>query len=150
MDYLKLLEHSFTVGKEVMECPPESRFEFLAESIFGFTTYDSDMSDLFGRKAVEVCTAINDRKTFGYQKEGDGYQWYLIMCNMPFFADKLEWGASIRGAWWDLHGSKMFELSSCALWENDHQILTPLQFNEEQWKSFVAAMAIFAAVADET
>ncbi len=150
MDYLKLLEHSFAVEKETGGCPPESRFEFLAESIFDFTTYDSGMSDLFGRKAVEVCAAINDRKTFDYQKEADGYQWYLIMCNMPFFAGKLEWGTSIRGAWWDLHGNKTFEISICGLWENNEQILTPLQFNEEQWTSFISAMAIFAAVADET
>ena len=150
VDYLKLLEYSYLIKKETGECPPDTRAEFLAESIFDFTTYDSEMSDLFGRKAVEVCTAINDRKTFDYQKEGGGYQWYLIMCNMPFFAGKLEWGTSIRGAWWNLHGSKTFEISSCELWENGAQILTPLQFNVEQWKSFIAAMAIFAAVVDET
>lgn len=148
MDYLKLLEHSFSVEKDTEECPPGSRFEFLAESVFSFTTYDSGMSVLFGRKAVEVCTAINDRKTFDYQKDEEGYKWYLIMCNMPFFVGKLEWGTSLRGAWWDLNGSKTFELSSCGLWENDEQILTPLEFNEEQWKDFVTAMAVFAAVAD--
>ena len=150
MDYLKLLEYSYAVEKGNGECSPDSRFDFLAESIFDFTTYDSGMSDLFGRKAVEVCTAINDRTTFDYQKDAEGYQWYLIMCNMPFFADKLEWGTSIRGAWWALHGSNTFELESCELWENNEQILTSLKFNEEQWKSFVTAMATFAAVADET
>lgn len=147
MDYLKLLEYSYAVEKEIRECPPNTNAEFLANSIFDFTTYDSRMDDLFGRKAVEVCAAINDRKTFDYQRTPEGYLWYLIMCNMPFFAGKLEWGTSIRGAWWG--GNETFELSSYGLWENYEQIL-PLKFNKEQWKDFVNAMVIFAAVVDET
>ena len=143
MDYLNLLNHSFAIEKETGSCPPESRFEFLAENIFNFTTYDSEMSDLFGRKAVEVCIAVNERTTFEYLKSEEGYKWYLIMCNMPFFAGKLEWGTSIRGAWWDLQGSKTFELSSCGLWDGYEQILDPLKFNEEQWMLFVKAMSVF-------
>lgn len=56
------------------------------------------MSVLFARKAVEVCAAINDRQTFDYINDPNDYLWYLLMCNMPFFAERLECGISIRGA----------------------------------------------------
>lgn len=143
MDYLKLLEHSFAIEKETRECPSETNSEFLADSIFGFTTYDNEMNDLFGRKAVEVCTAINDRTTFEYQKNKENYKWYLIMCNMPFFTGKLEWGTSIRGAWWGLPLNGYFEISSCGLYDGYRQILTPLKFDKEQWSLFIKVMADF-------
>ena len=69
---------------------------------------------------------------------------YLLMVNMPFFKDKLEWGGSIRGAWWDLHGDKEFTIESCGLWYNNEQILS-LRFNKEQWSEFIIAMHLFSA-----
>jgi len=62
--YKQMLEHSYRIIPEMMGCPPESRLEYLGDYIFDFTTYDGEMSALFARKAVEVCAAINDRKTF--------------------------------------------------------------------------------------
>ena len=117
MDYLKLLEHSYAMAAGD-ECPPESRLEWLGEQVFDFTTYDGAMSALFAEKAIEVCDAITRRETFDYIGSADGYKWFLLMCNMPFFADRLEWGTSIRGAWWD---SKSLE--SCGLWDGDKQLL---------------------------
>lgn len=142
MDYLKLLTHSFEQEK-FNECPPCSRLEFLAESLFNFTTYDSDKSELFGRKAVEVCEAINERKTFEYIESDEGHTWFLIMCNMPFFAEKLSWGTSIRGAWWD---SKQFKVESCGMWIEGEQCLC-LEFTEVEWKKFIAAVVEFAKTA---
>lgn len=149
MDYLKLLEHSFQC---LRKCDNEamniSRLEYLSEHIFDFTTYDGAMDELFARKALDVCVAINDRNTFEYLESSEGYQWYLIMCNMPFFASKLEWGTSIRGAWWGMYGSQTFELSSCGLWEDGKPLAAPLKFNREQWEAFIAAMLEFVAGED--
>lgn len=100
MNYLKLLVDSYEESR-LMECPPESRTEFLAVYLFDFTTYDSGMDELLGEKAVEVFRVISERKTFEYIADQEQYRWYIIMCNMPFFAARLEWGSSIRGAWWD-------------------------------------------------
>ena len=141
MDYLKLLEHSFEVEKEVMECPPESRLEYLGDHIFDFTTYDGSMSELFAVKAVEVCVAINDMRTFEYINDPENYKWYLLMCNMPFFVDKLEWGTSIMGAWWNYE----IEYRSLGLWEGDQQLTEPMKFNQDEWKLFVAAIVEFAS-----
>lgn len=148
MDYLGLLKHSFDVAQAQDEIT--DRLEFLGVYIFDFTTYDSEMDQLFGKKALEVCKAISDKKTFEYQEDEENYKWFLVMVNMPFFKDKLEWGTSIRGAWWALYGDDKFELNSCGLYEDGgtgqsiSQVLE-LKFNKEQWGLFVTAMENFTA-----
>lgn len=142
MDYLALLEHSFVVSKEVGECWPESRFEYLSDNIFDFTTYDMEMSVLFARKAVEVCSAINSRSTFDYIASPSDYQWFLLMCNMPFFADKLEWGSSIRGAWWR---NDSIEFASCGLWVGNEQLCKTIEFSRSEWEKFIDAIIEFSS-----
>ena len=99
MDYLKLLEHSFKIVTEYEPCPPENHLVYLADNIFDFTTYDSEISELFASKAVDVCDAINSGATFEYINDLEQYKWFLLMCNIPFFKYKLSWGGSICGAW---------------------------------------------------
>lgn len=139
MDYLKLLEESF--GKEDYE--DYSRLEFLAEEVFGFTTYENHISPFMADKALQVCEAITDSTTFDYINTKEGNLWYLVMVNMPFFEDKIEWGCSIRGAWWDLYGKKTFAISSCGLFYEGEQVLL-LQLDKDQWKELIKAMLTFA------
>ena len=138
MDYLKLLEHSYAKAVELDECPPDSRLEFLGEQVFNFTTYDGEMSALFSGKAIEVCDAINNRATFDYIKDLENYRWFLLMCNMPFFAGRLSWGTSIRGAWWDAD-----KLESYGLYEGDEQVLS-LDFTRDEWAEFSKSLVEFA------
>jgi hypothetical protein len=139
MDYRRVLDEGYLYlcGEDHI-----SRLEYLSEYIFDFTTYDGEMAELFARKALEVCAAISDGKTFDYIKDADDSRWFLWMCNTPFLVSRLEWGTSIRCAWWDLHGT---ELSTCGLWSGGVQITEPLTFNEKQWREFIAALISFAA-----
>ena len=83
-----------------MACPPESKEEFTGNAIFDFTTYDGDIDVLFCNKMLEVIECILNDETFEYQdKSNDNYINYLLMVNMPFLDGKLEYGTSIRGAW---------------------------------------------------
>ncbi len=145
MDYKELLEHSYKVAAETFECAPESRLEYLGDHIFDFTTYDGEMSVLFARKAVEVCAAINNKLTFDYIEEPEDYRWFLLMCNMPFFYPRLEWGTSIRGAWWGAMPGKQIEFQSCGLWIGDEQLHQTINFSREEWEGFIAAVVEFAA-----
>ena len=89
------------------ECPPDNKFQFLGNSIFNFTTYDGAIDELFAKKMIEVIDCIVNYKTFDYHKHGEdeaNYINYLTMVNMPFMKGKLEWGTSIRGAWFDEYG----------------------------------------------
>lgn len=146
MDYKQLLEQSYTMTTETVECRPETRLEYLGGYVFDFTTYDSEMSSQFARKAVEVCAAVNDGTTFDYIKDAENYRWYLLMCNIPFFADKLDWGTSIRGAWWDARPEEQIKFQSCGLWLGDKQLYEPMKFSTDEWKKFIAAVVDFAAV----
>lgn len=145
MNYKEILKHSFEVEKAEGECLPTSRLEYLANYIFDFTTYDEEMDRLFAEKAVEVCAAINDGKTFEYIKDPENYRWYLLMCNMPFFIKRLEWGTSIRGAWWKSRIGKEIEFQSCGIWDGDNQLHEKMKFDQGEWEKFIAAVIEFAA-----
>lgn len=140
MNYLELLKHSYEVEKAGGGCPPESPLEYIGESIFGFTTYDGEMSVLFARKAIEVCAAITNGTTFDYIKDAENYRWYLLMCNTQFFAGKLNWGTSIRGAWWN----QEISFQSCGLWNGGDQLADDMKFTQEEWERFTRAIADFA------
>ena len=104
MKFLKTLEDDyieFFYSSPQYQDYPTSRIEYIAEIIFGFETYESEVKSLLCKKALEVCKAITERKTFEYISTEEGNQWYLILTQMPFFQNKIEWGCSIRGAWWD-------------------------------------------------
>ena len=134
---MKLLEDGFSACKILFD-KELSRLEYLSEYIFNFTTYDSELSEELGRKAVDVCAAINNGTTFDYIEDKDNCRWFILMCNMPFFADRINWGTSIRGAWWDC-----CPLESCGLFDGTSQVCV-LDFNQESWKLFISQVVEFA------
>ena len=135
---LKLLEHSYEIARTLNN---DTRLEYLSSYIFDFTTYDGELDELFARKAIEVCKAISNKTTFEYIKSRENYIWYITMCNMPFFEGKLEWGTSIRGAWWDSYNG--IEIESCGIWDGEEQETDPIHFTEAEWEQFIQAMDDF-------
>ena len=142
-DYRRMLEEGHAEIDGFQGQGRTSRLEYLADNVFDFTTYEGEYSELFAKKALEVCAAISDGKTFEYIKEPEGRLWYLLMVNMPFFADKLEWGTSIRGAWWDEPPRKKIEFSSCGLFLGGKQLHETMKFTRDQWREFIAAVVAF-------
>jgi hypothetical protein len=96
--FIELLNNNYKEAKD-LECSPETKMEYAGSYVFDFTTYDSEMDILFAKNMIDVLKCILNEETFEYQKEQ--YINYLTMVNMPFLTDKLEWGGSIRGAWFD-------------------------------------------------
>ncbi len=141
LNYARMLVDGFCEMRDACG-GASSRLTYLSDFVFGFTTYDSEMAELFARKATEVCAAISAGKTFDYIKDPNQYRWFLVMCNMPFFAGRIEWGTSIRGAWWAHNGTT---LSSDGLWSEGEQITDVMTFTESQWKEFIAALIAFCA-----
>lgn len=100
-EIIKELQEGWQEECESQETAP-SKLEYLADIVFDFTSYDSAISELFGQGMIEVIECIIARKTFEYQKQSDGkYMTYLTMVNMPFLKNQLNWGTSIRGAWFE-------------------------------------------------
>ena len=144
-DYLKMLEDGQAETGAFQGEGGASRLEYLSDYIFDFTTYESEMAELFSSKAVEVCAAISDGKTFDYIGVSDeNRMWYLLMCNMPFFAERLEWGTSIRGAWWDARPGKPITLDTCGLFWQGEQITETMEFTGAEWAEFIEAVREFA------
>lgn len=140
-DYRRMLEEGY---EEVASTDAIGRLEYLSDYIFDFTTYDGEMAELFARRALEVCAAISDRATFDYIKDADQYRWFLVMVNMPFFADKINWGTSVRGAWWDEPSKGAIKFESCGLWLDGEQLHESMDFTRDQWCEFVAAVLAFS------
>jgi len=137
MNYIKLLRDGFAAEKQFRDV--ESHLEYLSDEIFNFTTYDSEIAELFASRAIEVCKAITERKTFEYVVDKENYKWYLLMCNMPFFAERTEWGASVRGAWWNASTFRSY-----GLFDGDEQITDEIKFSVEEWEKFINAIIEFA------
>ena len=145
MDYKKLLEQSYTEACDCQSCPPDTRIEFLASEIFDFTTYDGGLDKYFGAYAIDVIRAIHRNETFTYQELSEqNYILFIAMCNMPFFQNRLDWGTSIRGAWFD---TKQPPIESCGWWMDGEQI-GKIEFkSKKEWDSFIDALLEFASVA---
>lgn len=102
MNYKEILNSLYKDSVEHDCCPPDNKYQFLGSTIFDFTTYDSEMDELFAKNMLEVIECILNRKTFEYQAiSKEKYVNYLTMVNMPFLNEILEWGGSIRGAWFN-------------------------------------------------
>lgn len=120
---------------------PLSRYAWLAENVFDVTTYDNAASDWFGRVILRAALAVTRRTTFDYIKDKDHYRDYLIAVNLPFFADRLEWGGSIRGAWWDWKNHS-FDVCFASV------MVANTEMGSEEMEQFWRALEQFAAVDD--
>lgn len=143
-DWVNILDESWRHEREVYREGDMSRLEYIGESIFDFTTYDSGITEKFAAAALAVCEAINEEKTFEFIKDEEDYLTYLLMVNMPFFKDRLEWGCSIRGAWWN----EKQELITCGITVNGEQV-TEWSFSRHEWEEFIRALIEFSEMTDE-
>ncbi len=99
--YINMLDESYAFW-QAWECPPESKLEYLGSIVFNFTTYDSEMESIFAKKMIEVLKHILNKSISTYIVDYENYVNYISMVNSPFLLDKLNWGTSIRMAWFDI------------------------------------------------
>lgn len=109
-NYIEILDTEYQSSKHT-ECAPDSKVEFLGQSVFGFTTDDGEIDLLFSQKMIDVINVILNNTNYQYIKSRKNYLNYLTMVNMPFLQDKLDYGTSIRGAWFDDYSE--YTISSC-------------------------------------
>ena len=142
--YEQLLENSYAIEQSHLNYKI-TRYGYLSENIFLFTTGDSGADESLGSRAVDVCEAITDGTTFQYI---DHYNLeYLTMVNMPFFDNRLLWGVSIRGAWWDNSPHKHYEFHSCGMYDEEKQV-TEMKSTYDEWINFIKAVIAFGRKTD--
>lgn len=87
--------------KECVECC-DNKYEWAASKVFGLATYDGNLDKMFVEKICEVCKCIAERRTYEYIDESEeNYITYILVCQVLHKKDWINWGTSIRGAFFD-------------------------------------------------
>ena len=100
MKYYKALEKLYKERANINDDNLSKR-AFLSNYIFDYTTYDENMDIILAERTLEVIKHISNKTTFDYIMVENNYLNYITIINMKFMNDKLDWGTSIRGAWFD-------------------------------------------------
>lgn len=79
----------------------KTKYEWAASHIFDLATYDSSLDELFVKKILEVCQVILDNKNFDYIEDDNNYITFIGVCQRLDSLGWIDWGTSIRGAWFD-------------------------------------------------
>lgn len=145
-EYLRTSEHLH----DGSESQTELKADFLSGDVFNLTTYDSALDILFVTDIMEVVKAIHTSTTFDYFRDDqDKYVKYITCVNFPWFTDKLDWGGSIRGAWWEYFNKgegymrkAVTQVGDGCLWYEGKQ--TKVEFdNRDGWILFVDELIKF-------
>lgn len=113
-EYLKYKENRETYKSYIARyklCNPDdgepTKAMWLVEEYFDLTTYDDDISQEWGDVIIEILGVINDDNNFDYINSGDeNYKKYLMVANLLEREQLIDWGTSIRGAWFDFGNIK--------------------------------------------
>ena len=87
--------------EEMKWCGYESKYEWVCECVFNLSPYDSGIAKKWGKRIIDVCKAILEGRTFEYIEQEGNYEPYLLVCQLLDKNDLIEWGTSIRGAWFN-------------------------------------------------
>ena len=81
-----------------------TKYQWVGNAVFNLVTYDGALDELFAKYIIEICKAILERRTFDYCSGSDiteDYVKYILVCQKLEALDWINWGTSIRGAWFD-------------------------------------------------
>ena len=101
---MSIKEYYLTAYNSYRECVEscENKYEWVASEVLGLATYDGSLDEIFVKKFCEVCKCIADRKTFEYiESSQENYITYILVCQLLTDKHWIDWGTSIRGAWFD-------------------------------------------------
>ena len=111
-EFLSALDEAFKEDRDLHDSqggdPATAAHSFLAENVFDFTLYDTAKDVQWCMEMLSVIRAILTGTTSEMFRDPASEEVYLKMVNMPFMDGLLEWGGSIRGAWFDTAGDKRF------------------------------------------
>lgn len=80
----------------------ENKYDWCAKYVFMLLTYDEELAEIFIKKIFEVCKAILEKRNFSFFKDNDEkYREYIIVCQLLCRLNWINWGTSIRGAWFE-------------------------------------------------
>lgn len=139
MDWKSVLEESYE--KYINDNRNETKLSFLGDVVFNLTTYSNTQSERLARDMLKVVEAITRGKTFEFIEDEENYNLYITCVNLAWFSGRLDWGTSIRGAWWATYD--MPPICTCELYYNGSQLVDP-EIVEQEWEGFINSVIEFA------
>lgn len=77
----------------------DNKYEWAASHIFNLATYDSRLDEMFVKLISEVCDVILENKNYEYIEDETNYFTFVAVCQRLDSLGWIDWGSSIRGAW---------------------------------------------------
>lgn len=77
------------------------KYEWAANYIFDLCTYDAELDEKFVKAILEICQVIIDKENFYYIYNDKNYTTYILVCQLLNNFQWIDWGTSIRGAWFE-------------------------------------------------
>ena len=96
--FLRLWRNALHENQNVLPIK-DLKYILLCDDVIGLTTYDGSISLSIGKEIHEIMLIIYERKTYEYIAIKVNYIKYIKTIN--YFGEWLDWGTSIRGAWFD-------------------------------------------------
>ena len=78
-----------------------SKYEWASSEIFNLTTYDGSIDEMLVKHIIEICKVIMNRNNFEYIRNEANYITYILVCQLLDRFHWINWGTSIRGAWFE-------------------------------------------------
>lgn len=119
-----------------------TKYEWAATYIFDLYTYDANLDVRFVKDILEVCQVIIERD-FEYQMDDNNYIKYILVCQLLYHFNWINWGTSIRNAWFEDSSRKdILEESSWTqlnekTGEWDHYKLEAVPFSRDNLKELI-------------
>lgn len=144
MDVKELYKANYETSQELLS-RTDTKYHWAAFNVFGLTTYDGELDELFVKDIIEVCKVIFDRTNYEYILNRENYIKYVLVCQMLDKHNWINWGSSIRGAWFDRSGCLGIEskdiMDELEWWdynlEEPHCVIEKVPFTEENLKALI-------------
>lgn len=151
MTALEIYKAQFEEERTWWRSEPVSKYEWAAHRVFDLVTYDSSLDEMFVKDIIEVCKEILEERTYEYIRDQDNYIKYILVCQILDKFHWIEWGTSIRGAWFEVdirHFGPGVEttnyskdiLDELEWWGDEHHVIEKVPFTVENIKAFIEFM----------
>lgn len=90
----------YKLSQEAAKGEP-TKLDWVGSDVFGFVTYDDEKDEDFAIVMLEVCGVILRNENYEYINDEENYLLYLLACQWLCHLHWIDWGTSIRGAYFE-------------------------------------------------
>jgi hypothetical protein len=114
-----------------------TKYSYIASIIFNITSYDSELDEFYVKKLLEFFEIIESNEILSDSLED--YKIYVLLANLPTIASILNWGTSIRSAFF----TDPVVINTYGIFQEGKQINLNIKFSAENWIIFIEAIKGF-------